>query len=71
MKKVYPNAKAALEGIARDNMMVMCGGFGLVGMRERVESLGGTLEIAPIPGSGTRVSARLPVQRRSADPTPA
>jgi signal transduction histidine kinase len=46
-------------------------GFGLVGMRERVESLGGTLEIAPIPGSGTRVSARLPVQRRSADPTPA
>jgi signal transduction histidine kinase len=42
-------------------------GFGLVGMRERVESLGGTLEIATVPGRGTRVSARLPVQRRSAD----
>jgi 3-oxoacid CoA-transferase subunit A len=32
MKKVYPNAKAALEGIVKDGMMVMCGGFGLCGM---------------------------------------
>jgi 3-oxoacid CoA-transferase subunit A len=32
MKKVYPNAKAALEGVVKDGMMVMCGGFGLCGM---------------------------------------
>ncbi len=32
MKKVYPNAKAALEGIVKDGIMVMCGGFGLCGM---------------------------------------
>jgi 3-oxoacid CoA-transferase subunit A len=36
MNKVYPNAKAALEGIVRDNMMVMCGGFGLCGLPERL-----------------------------------
>jgi signal transduction histidine kinase len=46
-------------------------GFGLVGMRERVESVGGTLDIAPIGGGGTRVSARLPLERRAAEPTPA
>src|SRR6476619_6120156 len=34
MKKVYPNAKAALEGIVKDGMKVMCGGFGLCGMLE-------------------------------------
>ncbi len=32
MKKVYPNAAAALEGVVKDGMMVMCGGFGLCGM---------------------------------------
>jgi len=36
MNKVYPNAKAALEGIVRDNIMVMCGGFGLVGLPEKL-----------------------------------
>ena len=34
MKKVYPNAKAALEGIVRDGMMVAAAGFGLCGMPE-------------------------------------
>src|SRR5215831_1343299 len=34
MKKVYPDAKSALEGICRDGMMVMAGGFGLCGMPE-------------------------------------
>ena len=36
MNKVYPNAKAALDGIVRDNMMVMCGGFGLCGLPEKL-----------------------------------
>ena len=34
MKKVYPDAKSALEGIVKDGMMVMAGGFGLCGMPE-------------------------------------
>src|SRR4030081_2648127 len=34
MKKVYPNAKAALDGIVKDGMMVMAAGFGLCGMPE-------------------------------------
>jgi 3-oxoacid CoA-transferase subunit A len=34
--KVYTDATAALEGILHDGMMVMCGGFGLVGVPERL-----------------------------------
>jgi signal transduction histidine kinase len=33
---------------------------GLTGMRERVEALGGLLEIESLPGRGTRVTATLP-----------
>src|SRR4051794_488311 len=32
MKKVHPDAKAALAGLLRDGMMVMSGGFGLCGI---------------------------------------
>ncbi|MBV9992281.1 MAG: CoA transferase subunit A [Alphaproteobacteria bacterium] len=34
MKKVHPNAKAALEGLLFDGMTVMAGGFGLCGIPE-------------------------------------
>jgi len=34
MKKVYPNAKAALDGLARDGITVAVGGFGLCGIPE-------------------------------------
>ncbi|WP_298597709.1 sensor histidine kinase [Zoogloea sp.] len=37
------------------------GGFGRLGMEERVLALGGTLHIAPAPGRGTLVSVHLPV----------
>jgi two-component system, NarL family, sensor histidine kinase UhpB len=37
-------------------------GLGLVGMRERVESLGGEFHIASQPGDGFMLCARLPVQ---------
>ncbi|WP_417481734.1 CoA transferase subunit A [Maricaulis sp.] len=34
MKKVFPDAKSALEGLAFDGMTVMSGGFGLCGIPE-------------------------------------
>src|ERR1700743_3870252 len=34
MKKVYPDAKSALDGLCKDGMMVMAGGFGLCGVPE-------------------------------------
>lgn len=37
------------------------GGFGLVGMQERAEALGGTLEAGPHPSTGWSVAARLPL----------
>ncbi len=41
-------------------------GFGLLGMRERVELLDGTLQLDSTPGRGTTVRASFPVQRRTA-----
>ncbi|MEV5204026.1 sensor histidine kinase [Streptomyces sp. NPDC053720] len=37
------------------------GGFGLIGMRERVEALGGTLAVGPEPGVGWSVLAKVPI----------
>ena len=34
MKKVYPDARAALAGVLKDGMMIMAGGFGLCGIPE-------------------------------------
>ncbi|HSO99030.1 MAG TPA: GAF domain-containing protein [Solirubrobacteraceae bacterium] len=38
-------------------------GFGLLGMHERAQLVGGTLEIQSSPGGGTTVTARFPTQR--------
>ncbi|WP_461006380.1 sensor histidine kinase [Streptomyces capparidis] len=40
------------------------GGYGLIGMRERVETLGGSLSAGPRPGAGWSVRATLPVPPR-------
>jgi signal transduction histidine kinase len=40
-------------------------GLGLSGMRERIESLGGSIEAGPCPEGGWRVDARLPAAVRS------
>jgi signal transduction histidine kinase len=37
------------------------GGFGLIGMRERVRAVAGKLEVRSEPGKGTVVWARIPV----------
>jgi 3-oxoacid CoA-transferase subunit A len=34
MNKVYPDAKAALAGLLKDDMLIMAGGFGLCGIPE-------------------------------------
>lgn len=36
MNKIYPDAKAALEGLTFDGMTVMAGGFGLCGIPENL-----------------------------------
>ena len=41
-------------------------GFGLIGMHERAELMGGTLEIETAPGQGTMVRAVLPARQRHA-----
>lgn len=45
------------------------GHFGLVGMRERVERLGGTIEIESAPGAGTTITAHVhqPAETRQAE----
>lgn len=39
-------------------------GLGLVGLRERVEALGGRLEVDSFPGAGTRIEATVPMGTR-------
>ncbi|KMS52605.1 succinyl-CoA:3-ketoacid-CoA transferase [Novosphingobium barchaimii LL02] len=36
MKKIYPSAEAALEGVLKDGLLVASGGFGLCGIPERL-----------------------------------
>ena len=45
--------------------------FGIAGMRERVRSHGGTLEISGDPGAGTLVRVVIPIERRRAAREPA
>jgi signal transduction histidine kinase len=46
------------------------GGVGLVGMRERVEGLGGEIEVKSRPGEGTEVTVRVPSGGGTPDPRP-
>jgi len=41
--------------------------FGLVGMRERAEQIGGSLQINSSPGAGTEVIVDVPVKSVSGD----
>ena len=44
-------------------------GFGLLGLRERVELVGGTLKVRSAPGAGTTLEATLPGRRRGPEQT--
>ncbi len=46
-------------------------GFGLASMRERVEAIGGTLDVHTAPGEGTRVVVRLQAEGSRVAPTTA
>jgi signal transduction histidine kinase len=37
------------------------GHFGILGMRERMEQIGGSLEVFSSPGNGTTITAHLPL----------
>ncbi|MCS6867272.1 sensor histidine kinase, partial [Thermus sp.] len=50
------------EGRGFDPKAVGLGHQGLVGMRERVELVGGRLLLESAPGEGTRVQVRLPLE---------
>ncbi len=36
MNKLYPSAKAALDGLLKNDLLIACGGFGLAGVPERL-----------------------------------
>lgn len=49
-------------GIGWDGISEAGEGTGLIGMRERTRALGGSLEIRPTEGGGTRVAAVIPLE---------
>ena len=40
-------------------------GLGIIGMRERIEGLGGSFSFQSIPGEGVLITAKLPLQKLS------
>lgn len=60
-------AEGGIEIVIRDDgdgfdAAVDAAGRGLTGMRERIELLGGELEVRSEPGKGTEITARVPLQ---------
>ena len=54
-------------GMVSQNRAATNAGMGLIGLRDRVESLGGTMAITSVAGAGTRLTAVLPLQRVEPD----
>jgi signal transduction histidine kinase len=55
-----------LEVVVRDNGVGSADprrGSGLIGLRDRVETLGGTIEIASAVGQGTSLLAKIPINK--------
>jgi len=53
------------DGVGFDVDATWDKGLGLISMNERLEAVGGTLEILATPGTGCRVTARVPLVRAS------
>ena len=58
------------DGGGFDPTRVPADHFGLVGMRERADGLGGHLDVAAAPGEGTAVTLRIPEQRHRQEVRP-
>jgi signal transduction histidine kinase len=58
-----PHAISATTNRTPAGVAAVTGGFGLRGLRERAEQLGGTLEVESTPGEGTTVSVTIPAFR--------
>ena len=54
------------HGVGFDPSVIRPVSSGLTGMRERAELLGGTFSIKTVPGSGTRLTIRLPLLKAGA-----
>jgi signal transduction histidine kinase len=54
------------DGVGFDVASTWQKGLGLVSMRERLEAVGGSLEIHSRPGAGTRLQAAVPLRARDA-----
>lgn len=52
------------QGFDRDRELNKAAGYGIAGMQERVDLLGGTIEILSEPGAGTRVLIGIPLKGR-------
>jgi two-component system CheB/CheR fusion protein len=53
------------NGVGFDPVSSPKGRIGLLGMKERVELIGGTLEIESSPGAGTTIAVRIPIPKGS------
>jgi signal transduction histidine kinase/streptogramin lyase len=61
-RKLYLRIKDDGRGFNQEGAFATVGGhFGLLGMRERAERLGGELHLASRPGEGTEVEVRVPL----------
>jgi PAS domain S-box-containing protein len=56
------------DGIGFDRASAGPSSFGLLGMEERIGSLGGQLQVTSSPGKGTRIEAALPWKSRALAP---
>ena len=57
----WPKLKAYVDGVTVKRLADSGRGLGLLGLRERIELLGGTATVDSSPGDGTRVTLTVPV----------
>jgi len=61
-RKLFLRIKDDGRGFNQEGAFATVGGhFGLLGMRERAERLGGELHLTSLPGEGTEVEVRVPL----------